>query len=57
MKFLPGQTELRRFPIMGEETWAGVDESILATDFFQTTRRSHHVQTSKQHQSIPQIQP
>ena len=48
MKFLPGQTELRRFPIMGEETWAGVDVSIPAADSYQFTRRKHHDTSTQQ---------
>ena len=31
MKALIGQTDLRRFAIMGEETWAGVSGRVRST--------------------------
>jgi hypothetical protein len=50
MKLLLGLTDLWRFPITGEETWAGVDKrraSGLNTEFHHP-RRSDHVTSTQQ---------
>lgn len=50
MKLLPGPTDLWRFPITGEETWAGVDEQCAFRMFTDTptNRRFNHVTTPQQ---------
>ena len=51
MKHLLGQTEYWRFPIMGEETWTGVEEdksSIFRLSHFHLSRRQHHESSTQQ---------
>ncbi len=52
MKSLLGLTGLWRFPITGEETWAGVGEYFSPfsdTDSFQVTRRFSYVTPTQQY--------
>jgi hypothetical protein len=51
MKLLLGLTDLWRFPITGEETWAGVGGLCAlnpVTGKFQFARRSDHVTSTQQ---------
>jgi len=51
MKLSFGQTDHWRFPIIGEETWAGVEElysSIFLLSHFHRFRRQHHESSAKQ---------
>lgn len=60
MKLLLGLTDLWRFPITGEETWAGVDRqcpSRANTDTFHHTRRYHHVTSTYQDPRLTQVKP
>ncbi|MFT5506929.1 MAG: hypothetical protein ACI8XC_004657, partial [Gammaproteobacteria bacterium] len=60
MKFLLGQTENWRFPIMSEETWAGVEENKTSTTLSSNThhfRRHDHDPSTKQFQSSTPVQP
>jgi hypothetical protein len=55
-----GQTEYWRFPIMGEETWAGVAARRAATPVssnFHSMRRSDHVTQTQKYTQFTQIQP
>ena len=54
MKLLLGLTELWCFPIMGEETWAGVNGQRPSNPInAQLTRRSDHVTSSQQGPQFP----
>ena len=60
MKLLLGLTDLWRFPITGEETWAGVGgqcSSRSNTDSFHQTRRYHHVTSTHQDPRHAQVKP
>ena len=55
----PATTELWRFPIMGEETWAGVDElctSTRNTSKFHHLRKFDHDTQTQQFTQFTQIQ-
>ena len=55
MKLLLGQTDHWRFPIIGEETWAGVEgiySSISSLSHFHHFRRQHHEPSTQQIQSF-----
>ena len=58
MKRLLGQTDHWQFPIMGEETWAGVDEntsSNSALDHLSHLRKPNHVTTSQHIQGFTPV--
>ena len=60
MKPLQGLTELWRFPIMGEETWVGVDGLCSSNSFtlvFHLYRRTRHDPSTQQSQNFPKVQP
>ncbi len=60
MKKGQGQTDLWRFPIMGEETWAGVEAHCAAapdTSTIHPLRRADHVTQTQQFTQFTQIQP
>jgi hypothetical protein len=51
MKYWQDQTELWRFPVMGEETWAGAEArraTAPATSTIHPLRRSDHVTPTQQ---------
>jgi hypothetical protein len=60
MKRRLGKTELWRFPIMGEETWAGVNALrafIPDTGSIHQTKRHDHDTPTQQFTQFTQIQP
>jgi hypothetical protein len=60
MKLLLGPTDLWRFPITGEETWAGVGEQYSSssyTDSFHPTRRYHHATSTQPDPRLTQSKP
>jgi hypothetical protein len=55
---IPATTEFWRFPIMGEETWAGVDVQntfTRGTSSFHHSRRYHHVTPTQQFTQFTQV--
>jgi len=59
MKRVPGPTEYWRFPITGEETWAGViaHRAITSQPGLFHTKETHHVTSQPQLTQFPQSQP
>ena len=60
MKPLQGTTDLWCFPIMGEETWAGVDGFCLSfypNPSFHLNRSTHHDPSTQQIQNCTSVKP